>query len=114
MGFWWFGRKSGPADARPFVPSWLTAASDEEGFARNFEGVTVYVRSTGTYASYRAAAWEIGVLRGTNVVLGGQQVIGSRVAAILSASGGTIVDSQARLAIDQILAAMRQHGLIET
>jgi hypothetical protein len=83
-------------------------------FISPFEGVMAYVRSTSTYATYRAAAWEIGVLRGTNVVLGGQQVVGSRVAAILSASGGTTVDSQARSVIDQILAAMRQHGLIET
>ncbi len=83
-------------------------------FISPFEGLTVYVRSTGTYGMYRAAAWEIGVLRGTNIVLGGQQVVGSRAAAISSASGGTTVDSQARSAIDQILAAMRQHGLIET
>ena len=26
MGFWWFGRKSAPADMRPFVPAWLTTA----------------------------------------------------------------------------------------
>jgi hypothetical protein len=45
-------------------------------------------------------------------VIGGQQVVGSRVAAIPSASGGTIIDSQARAVIDQILNALRQHGLI--
>ena len=32
---WWFGRKSAPADARPFVPAWLTNESAEEGFARS-------------------------------------------------------------------------------
>jgi uncharacterized protein DUF2793 len=83
-------------------------------FITPFEGVTVYIRSTSTCAAYRAGAWEVGVLRGTNIVLGGQQVVGSRLAAISSASGGTTVDSQARSVIDQILAAMRQHGLIET
>ena len=34
---WWFGRKSAPADARPYVPSWsalgLTTACSEVGFA---------------------------------------------------------------------------------
>jgi hypothetical protein len=31
---WWFGRKSAPADARPFVPAWLRTDAAEEGFAR--------------------------------------------------------------------------------
>ena len=35
---WWFGRKSAPADVRPFAPSWLVAGSgEEEGFARSYE-----------------------------------------------------------------------------
>ncbi len=34
---WWFGRKSAPADARPFVPAWLNTDSQEEGFARSYE-----------------------------------------------------------------------------
>jgi HK97 family phage portal protein len=33
---WWFGRKSAPADARPFVPAWLRNESAEEGFARSY------------------------------------------------------------------------------
>jgi hypothetical protein len=32
---WWFGRKSAPADARPFVPAWLQNDAAEEGFARS-------------------------------------------------------------------------------
>ncbi|MEO6226001.1 MAG: phage portal protein [Sphingomicrobium sp.] len=35
MGMW-FGRKSAPADARPFVPAWLTNVGEEEGFARSY------------------------------------------------------------------------------
>ena len=78
-----------------------------------FEGLGAYVRSTGAWALYRAGAWELGVLRGASVVIAGQQVLGSRASAIASASGGTTVDVQARAVIDQILTAMRQHGLIE-
>ena len=33
---WWFGRKSAPADARPFVPAWLSNDSAEAGFARSY------------------------------------------------------------------------------
>jgi hypothetical protein len=111
---WWFGRKSAPADARPFVPAWLNTDSQEEGFARSVEGMTLYVKSTGNWATFRLGAWEIGSLRGSNVVLNGQQVVGSRATAIASAVGGTTIDVQARAALDQILAALRQHGLIDT
>ena len=34
---WWFGRKSAPADARPFVPAWLRDSAAEEGFARSYQ-----------------------------------------------------------------------------
>lgn len=34
---WWFGRKSAPADVRPFVPAWLSNDSAEEGFARSYD-----------------------------------------------------------------------------
>jgi HK97 family phage portal protein len=34
---WWFGRKNAPADARPFVPAWLSTDSTEEGFARSYD-----------------------------------------------------------------------------
>jgi hypothetical protein len=77
------------------------------------EGMTFHVRSTGTFAAYRAGAWELGQVRGSAVVLGGQQVLGPRLGAIPSAAGGTTVDSEVRLAVGQILAAMREHGLID-
>jgi hypothetical protein len=114
MGFWWFGRKSAPPDMRPFVPAWLSTAEAEEGFARSAEGMIAYIRSDGVWATYRAGAWETGAVRGSNLILDGQQVVGGRAAAIASPSGGTTIDSEARLTIDQLLAAMRQHGLIET
>jgi len=82
-------------------------------FVAPFEGLAAYVRSSGLWALYRAGVWELGLLRGASVVIAGQQVVGSRASAIGSASGGTTVDVQARAVIDQILTAMRQHGLIE-
>ncbi|MGN6058017.1 MAG: hypothetical protein ACTHOI_05480 [Sphingomicrobium sp.] len=30
---WWFGRKSAPADARPFVPAWLRNEAAEVGLS---------------------------------------------------------------------------------
>jgi hypothetical protein len=110
---WWFGRKSAPADARPFVPAWLQSDAAEEGFARSVEGMTAYVRPARVWAVFRSGAWELGTLIGSSVVIDGQQVIGSRQAAIAGPRAGTTIDTEARATIDQILAAVRAHGLIE-
>ena len=111
---WWFGRKSAPADARPFVPAWLQDCSQEEGFARSQEGLTAFVKSTGSWACYRSANWEIGQLRGSTVVLDGVQVVGPRLSEIAEPTGGDVIDAEGRAAIGQILAALRGHGLIES
>ena len=78
------------------------------------EGMVAYVRSVGVWACYRSGAWELGELRGNSLILDGVQVVGSRLAAISGASGGATVDAESRATIDQILAALRQHGLIES
>jgi hypothetical protein len=53
----------------------------------------------------------------TAQVAGGDSIsltVRPRADAIPSPSGGTTIDGEARAAIDQILATMRQHGLIDT
>ena len=77
-------------------------------------GMTVYVKATDQSACFRSGAWEIGIIRGSSLFIGGTQVVGTQVAAVASPSGGTVIDTQARGAIDQILVAMREHGLIAT
>ena len=83
-------------------------------FVAPLEGMAAYVKSTSTWALYRAGAWELGILRGSSVEVDGLQVVASRAAAIASATGGTAIDTEARGVIDEILAALRHHGLIET
>ena len=115
---WWFGRKSAPADARPYVPNgpagWLQSDAAEEGFARSREGTLAYVVSTSLWAVFRAGSWEIGGLRGQSLLIDGQQVVGARAPAISAPAGGSTVDAEARTAIGQILSALRTHGLIAT
>lgn len=77
------------------------------------DGLTCYVRSASSWALFRTGAWEVGEVRGSSVVLAGQQVVGQRLGAIVTPSGGSVVDSEARGSLGQILAALRQHGLIE-
>lgn len=83
-------------------------------FISPIEGMSAYVKTSGTWANYRTGAWELGTLRGSSLVVGNQQVVGGRGVQIASPTGGTTSDSQARTTIDQILAALRNHGLIET
>lgn len=78
------------------------------------EGMAVYVRSTSSWAIFRDGAWELGIVRGSSVIIDGNQVIGSRASGIAAPTGGATVDAEARTAIDQILGALRQHGLIDT
>ena len=63
---WWFGRKSAPADARPFVPAWLTSATAEagEGFARSYETQfdEVYRKNPVGQRSVRLVAGMLGAL----------------------------------------------------
>jgi hypothetical protein len=110
---WWFGRKSAPADARPFVPAWLHSDAAEEGFARSIDGMRIYERSSGTFVVFRNGAWEAGILRGNAVFVDDLQVVGPRAAAIGSPTGGAVVDAEARTTLDAILVTLRQHGLIE-
>jgi hypothetical protein len=104
-----------PTDAWAGMPQCVAAwTTGGWRFFQPFEGMTFYVSSVGNWAVYRGAMWEIGMLRGDALIIGGQQVVGPRAAAIVSASGGTTVDTEARAALDEVLGAMRLHGLIET
>jgi YHS domain-containing protein len=78
------------------------------------EGMELHVRSSSVTAAYRGGAWEMGVVRGSNLTIGGQQVVGPRATAILDPVGGTKVDAEARAAISAVLAALRQHGLVQS
>src|SRR5207245_2004692 len=61
---WWFGRKSAPADARPFVPAWLCTDTAEEGFARSYDAQfdEVYKRNPDGQRAVRLVAGMLGSL----------------------------------------------------
>ena len=60
----WFGRKSAPADARPFVPAWLRNDAAEEGFARSYDAQfdEVYRRNPVGQRAVRLVAGMLGQL----------------------------------------------------
>ena len=52
------------------------------------------------------------ILTDGGVTVGTNQIIGGQEAAVADASGGVIVDAEARTAINTLLARLRSHGLI--
>ena len=104
-----------PTDEWSAYPSFVAAwTSGGWRYIQPRDGMNFLVRSSGLPISFRNGAWELGTLRAAALVIGDQQVVGERAAAIASPSGGTAPDNEARAAVDAILAALRQHGLIET
>jgi hypothetical protein len=74
--------------------------------------MSLYVKADDQWANYLSGAWETGMIRGASVIIGRKQVVGSQLAAIADPAPGSIIDAEARVAISQLLVAMRQHGLI--
>ncbi len=83
-------------------------------FVSPIEGMRLTDRSSGLEVAYRGGAWTSGSLRASEVLVGGQKVVGGRVAAIAAPAGGSVVDAEARSTIAQILNGLRAHGLIAT
>nr|MBA3525374.1 DUF2793 domain-containing protein [Sphingomonas sp.] len=83
-------------------------------FIEPADGLQAWLKSTSTWAAYRAGAWELGTLRATRLMIDGVNVVGARGPAVPDPAGGTTVDGEARSAIAAILTAMRTHGLIAT
>lgn len=76
------------------------------------EGMQAWIRDQALPARSEAGAWIVGELRGNAVLVGGEQVVGARAAAIADPAGGTVVDAEARSALSAVLEALRSHGLI--
>ena len=82
---WWFGRKSAPADARPFVPAWLQSDAVEEGFARSYQAQfdEVYRRNP---VGQRAVRLVAGMLGGLTID-GPATSAGKAAVALVTADG---------------------------
>lgn len=81
-------------------------------FVEAVAGMTALDKASGQTAAYDGTAWTIGAIKGASLKLAGLQVVGPRLAAVATPSGGTVVDVEARAAIGLILDRMRSHGLI--
>lgn len=77
------------------------------------EGMTAWVAADALGARYSAGTWRNGRLTAARLEIDGEQVVGPREPAIADPDGGMVVDAEARIAIDAILATLRTHGLID-
>ncbi|MBB3911880.1 DUF2793 domain-containing protein [Sphingomonas desiccabilis] len=90
------------------------AAWSEAGwrFFRACEGMLLWSRSDALPVRRLAGAWIVGEVHGVRLILEGKQVVGAQQPAIPSATGGTVVDAQARATLALVVEALRTHGLV--
>ena len=81
-------------------------------FVAPVEGMRLTDRTSGVELAFRGGAWTSGSVRATELVVAGIKVVGPHGSAIADATGGSVIDVQARGAIAQSLAGLRAHGLI--
>ena len=76
------------------------------------EGMTAWVAESAGFALFSDGAWHVGEAHG-RLIVEGEQVVGPRADPIEEPDGGSTVDAEARSAIVEILAALREHGLVD-
>jgi hypothetical protein len=82
-------------------------------FVSPVPGMLIWNIDAGYWLHWAGGAWSDGALVASAVRIGGQQVVGPRLPDVPSPSGGTIIDAEARDAIDDLIATLKSHGLIE-
>ncbi len=82
-------------------------------FAAPQPGMTVWSKAAGHALTWNGAEWGDGSLAVGGITIGGEQVVGARQPTVPSPWGGTTIDAEARAAVDQIIVALRTHGLID-
>ena len=123
-----------PAAEPPTEPvpgeCWIVAPAAAGGWSGRDNMLAMWTESgwrflapaPGTSAWNKAAAvpllwdgdqWRTGDLACTGLLVDGVRVVGPRQPGVASPSGGTIIDAEARTAINALTAALLSHGLIE-
>jgi hypothetical protein len=76
-------------------------------------GTSAWNKAASVPLLWDGTQWHEGDLGCTRLIVGGLQVVGARQAGVPSPSGGTIIDAEARAAINALIATLMSHGLIE-
>lgn len=76
-------------------------------------GLLAWDANLGYWRHWSGAGWSDGTIPASAFTIAGQQVVGPRLPDVPSPSGGTIIDAEARAAVDAIIATLKSHGLID-
>jgi hypothetical protein len=76
-------------------------------------GMVLWDKAAGVSVRWTGSGWTGGEISGSALIVSGQQVVGVRQPAVPSASGGTVIDAEARAALNAVIAALMSHGLID-
>jgi hypothetical protein len=77
-------------------------------------GMSAWNKIAGVWTHWNGASWSDGSLPAARLTIAGLQVVGPRLETVPSPSGGTVIDAEARAAIDAVIATLKSHGLIES
>ncbi len=83
-------------------------------FSVPVEGQQLHDRGTGRTWRYASGQWSLGVAHVAEVRVSGVKVLGAQQLPVANIAGGSVVDIEARNALGQVLAALRNHGLISS
>lgn len=76
-------------------------------------GMLAFNAATGRWIYRTQAGWSDGSWPAERLMIESQQVVGPRRPAISSPSGGTVIDNEARVAIESLIATLKTHGLTD-
>jgi len=82
-------------------------------FVAPVPGMLAWNKADGVWLHWAGSDWSNGILPATALSIGGQQIVGPRLPDVPSPSGGTVIDAEARDAVDAIIATLKSHGLID-
>jgi hypothetical protein len=76
-------------------------------------GTSVWDKAAGVPRQWNGSGWSGGRMACAGLAIAGQPIIGERLPAVPSPSGGTIIDAEARAAVAAVIAALKSHGLTD-
>jgi hypothetical protein len=82
-------------------------------FAAPTAGMSVWDKAGAVPRQWDGTAWSGGRLACAGLSIAGKDIVGERLPAVPSPSGGTIIDAEARAALAAVIAALKTHGLTE-
>jgi hypothetical protein len=77
------------------------------------QGMNVWSKALALFLQWNGSAWSNGEVRGSALFVNGTKVVGQRLPAVPSPSGGTVIDVEARAAIAALIATFMSHGLTD-